>query len=59
MRLELDHVSHRYGAEELFVIDKLQLMSTDTVHLHGPNGVSKSTLMKIMAGFTATHLRTG
>tara|TARA_B100000767_G_scaffold115484_1_gene110186 strand:+ start:153 stop:779 length:627 start_codon:yes stop_codon:yes gene_type:complete len=50
MRLELDHVSHRYGAEDLFVIDQLQLISTDMVHLHGPNGVGKTTLMKIMAG---------
>ena len=50
MRLELDHVSHRYGTEDLFVIDQLRLISTDMVHLHGPNGVGKTTLMKIMAG---------
>jgi len=50
MRLELDHVSHRYGTEDLFVIHQLRLISTDMVHLHGPNGVGKTTLMKIMAG---------
>ena len=50
MRLELTHICQRYGEEDLFVIDKLQLISTDAVHLHGPNGVGKSTLMKIMAG---------
>jgi tungstate transport system ATP-binding protein len=50
MRLELDHICQRYGEEDLFFIDKLQLISTDAVHLHGPNGVGKSTLMKIMAG---------
>jgi|TARA_B110001469_G_scaffold67303_1_gene64221 tungstate transport system ATP-binding protein len=50
MRLELNNICHQYGEEHLFVIDKLQLMSTDAVHLHGPNGVGKSTLMKIMAG---------
>jgi len=50
MRLELNHICQRYGEEDLFGIDKLQLISTDSVHLHGPNGVGKSTLMKIMAG---------
>jgi tungstate transport system ATP-binding protein len=50
MRLELDHVCQRYSDESLFIIDKLQLVSTDAVHLHGPNGSGKSTLMKIMAG---------
>jgi len=50
MRLELNHICQRYGEEDLFAIDKLQLISTDAVHLHGPNGVGKSTLMKIMAG---------
>jgi len=50
MRLELTHICQQYGEEDLFVIDKLQLISTDAVHLHGPNGVGKSTLMKIMAG---------
>jgi tungstate transport system ATP-binding protein len=50
MRLELNNICQRYGEEDLFVIDQLQLISTDAVHLHGPNGVGKSTLMKIMAG---------
>jgi tungstate transport system ATP-binding protein len=50
MRLELDHVCQRYSDESLFIIDTLQLVSTDAVHLHGPNGSGKSTLMKIMAG---------
>ncbi len=50
MRLELEHICQRYGEQNLFVIDKLQLISSDAVHLHGPNGVGKSTLMKIMAG---------
>lgn len=50
MRIELDNIRQSFGGEDLFVIDKLQLMSADAVHLHGPNGVGKSTLMKIMAG---------
>lgn len=50
MRLELDHIYQKYGEQELFVIDELQLVTTDAVHLHGPNGAGKSTLMKIMAG---------
>ena len=50
MRLELNNICQRYGEEDLFVIDQLRLISTDAVHLHGPNGVGKSTLMKIMAG---------
>ena len=50
MRLELDHIYQKYGEQELFVIDELQLITTDAVHLHGPNGAGKSTLMKIMAG---------
>jgi tungstate transport system ATP-binding protein len=50
MRLELNYIRQQYGEEILFVIDQLQLNTTDAVHLHGPNGVGKSTLMKIMAG---------
>ena len=50
MRLELDQICHRYDEQDLFIIDKLQLVSKDAVHLHGPNGAGKSTLMKIMAG---------
>jgi tungstate transport system ATP-binding protein len=50
MRLELDHICQRYGEENLFAIEELQLVSGDAVHLHGPNGAGKSTLMKIMAG---------
>jgi tungstate transport system ATP-binding protein len=50
MRLELEHICQRYGEQNLFVVEKLQLISSDAVHLHGPNGVGKSTLMKIMAG---------
>tara|TARA_B100000780_G_scaffold271696_1_gene232898 strand:+ start:297 stop:923 length:627 start_codon:yes stop_codon:yes gene_type:complete len=50
MRLKLDHIRQRYGDEDLFFIQQLQLLSADAVHLHGPNGVGKSSLMKIMAG---------
>ena len=49
MRLELHKIVQRYGDDQLFSIDQLHLSSSDIVHLHGANGVGKSSLMKIMA----------
>ena len=48
--VELEHVSHSFGAEPVIRDLSLSIQRGDRVGLIGPNGVGKSTLLKILLG---------
>jgi len=49
--LELEHVYHRYGWNEVLYDVNLALSAGEVVAVVGDNGSGKSTLLKIMAGY--------
>ncbi len=49
--LELKNIVKSVGDRCLFKIDDLKVYSKDRIGIVGPNGVGKTTLLKIMAGF--------
>ena len=53
MVLELKHVQKAYGATRVFGDVNLHLERGDRIALIGPNGVGKSTLMRMLSGVEA------
>jgi ATP-binding cassette subfamily F protein 3 len=53
MVLELKHVEKAYGATRVFGDVNLHLERGDRIALIGPNGVGKSTLMRMLSGVEA------
>jgi ATP-binding cassette subfamily F protein 3 len=53
MVLELKHVQKAYGATRVFADVNLHLERGDRIALIGPNGVGKSTLMRMLSGVEA------
>src|SRR5262249_56974213 len=53
MVLELKHVRKAYGATRVFTDVSLHLERGDRIALIGPNGVGKSTLMRMLSGVDA------
>jgi len=50
MVMELKHVSKAYGATRVFADVNLHVERGDRIALIGPNGVGKSTLMRMLSG---------
>jgi ATP-binding cassette subfamily F protein 3 len=53
MVLELKHVRKAYGAQRVFGDVNLHIERGDRIALLGPNGVGKSTLMRMLSGVEA------
>jgi ATP-binding cassette subfamily F protein 3 len=53
MVLELQHATKAYGATRVFADVNLHLERGDRIALIGPNGVGKSTLMRMLSGVEA------
>ena len=50
MSLRLEHISKRFGSQQVLNDVSLSIEDGEIVGLLGPNGAGKSTLMKIMVG---------
>jgi ATP-binding cassette subfamily F protein uup len=48
--MEIDHVSKAFGAQPILCDFSARIMRGDRIGLVGPNGIGKSTLLKIMLG---------
>lgn len=48
--LTIEHLTHRFGEKVLYEEASLQVNKGDHLGLTGQNGVSKSTLIKILTG---------
>lgn len=51
MRLEVDHVSYRYGLRTILKDVSLSIETGEMLALLGPNGTGKTTLFKLILGF--------